>query len=146
MNTSITAPAPYLKPVPEPTELNREFWDGMRRHEFLVPRCLECGHYGWVPYPACRRCLSERQEWTPVSGRATVYSYTVVHRGPGAFNADAPYAIVAAALVEDPKYCVVLGNTVGIRHEDLQVGAEVRIVFEKITDEDVVLWRFGPAG
>jgi len=29
-----------------------------------VPRCADCGDYNWVPYPACRSCQSERQEWT----------------------------------------------------------------------------------
>ena len=54
----------YLKPLPEITELNRPFWDALKRHEFTVPRCADCGDYNWVPYPACRSCLSERQAWT----------------------------------------------------------------------------------
>src|SRR2546430_17057889 len=29
----------YLKPLPEITELNRPFWDALKRHEFTVPRC-----------------------------------------------------------------------------------------------------------
>ena len=59
---------PYLKPLPEITERGRPFWEGLRRHEFLVPKCNDCGDYNWVPYPACRSCLSEDQVWTKVSG------------------------------------------------------------------------------
>ena len=73
----------YLKPLPAITELNQPFWDALTRHEFVVPRCEDCGDYNWVPCPACRSCLSERQAWTPVSGHGTVYSYTVSYRGPG---------------------------------------------------------------
>ena len=69
----------------------------------MVPRCEDCGDYNWVPYPACRSCLSERQAWTAVSGQGTVYSYTVSHRGPGAFDADVPYAIVLGELAERPR-------------------------------------------
>ncbi|GAB3275465.1 Zn-ribbon domain-containing OB-fold protein [Kineosporia babensis] len=129
----------YLKPLPTPA--THVFWDGLRRREFLVPRCNDCGRYGWIPYPACRKCQSENLEWVAVSGRATIYSYTLVHRGAGAFAADVPYAIVAAALVEDPTACVVLANTTGIAPEDLHIGMEVSIAFEDIPGEDITLWR-----
>ena len=136
---------PYLKPLPDLSEMNRPFWEGLTRHEFLVPRCRACGDYNWVPYPACRSCLSEDQEWTKVSGEATVYSYTVVHRGHGQFNDEAPYGLVMAKLAEEPRACIVLGNTRGIANETLHVGMPIRIVYEDVPGEDVTLWRFGPA-
>jgi uncharacterized OB-fold protein len=135
----------YLKPLPDISEGNRPFWEGLARHRFLVPRCRDCGEYNWVPYPACRTCLSEDQAWTEVSGDATVYSYTVVQRGHGAFDAEAPYAVVMAKLAEEPRACIVLGNTRGIANEDLHVGMPLRIVYEDIPEEGVTLWRFGPA-
>ncbi|HLG67729.1 MAG TPA: OB-fold domain-containing protein [Acidimicrobiales bacterium] len=137
-------PRPYLKPLPDMSEANRPFWEGLGRREFLVPRCDRCGDYNWVPYPACRSCLSEEQTWTPVSGEAEVYSFTIVHRGHGQFNDEAPYAIVMAKLVEEPRPCIVLGNTRGIANEDLFVGMPLRIVYEDVPGEDVTLWRFGP--
>lgn len=140
----MTTTTPYLKPLPQISEANRPFWEGLQRHEFLVPKCADCGDYNWIPYPACRSCLSENQEWTQVSGDATVYSFTIVHRGHGPFNEEAPYALVMAKLVEEPRACIVLGNTREIANEDLHVGMPVRIVYEDIPDEDVTLWRFGP--
>ena len=136
---------PYLKPLPDVSEMSRPFWEGLTRREFLVPRCRACGDYNWVPYPACRSCLSEDQEWTKVSGEATVYSYTVVHRGHGQFNDEAPYGLVMAKLAEEPRACIVLGNTRGIPNEALHVGMPIRIVYEDVPGEDVTLWRFGPA-
>jgi uncharacterized OB-fold protein len=135
----------YLKPLPEVSEENRPFFEGLARHEFLVPRCASCGDFNWVPYPACRSCLSEDQSWTAVSGDATVYSYTLVHRGHGQFNDEAPYAVVMAKLVEEPRPCIVLGNTRGIDNDELAVDMPVRIVYEDIDGEDITLWRFGPA-
>ena len=38
------------------------------------------------------------------SGDATVYTFTLCHRGPGAFNAEVPYVI---ALGEQPRHCLV---------------------------------------
>ncbi|HLY82035.1 MAG TPA: OB-fold domain-containing protein [Acidimicrobiales bacterium] len=135
----------YLKPLPDITERSQPFWDGLKRGEFLVPRCRTCGDYNWVPYPACRTCLSEDQAWTQVSGNATVYSYTLVHRGHGAFNDEAPYAVVMAKLAEEPRACIVLGNTRGIPNEDIHVGMPLQITYEEIPGEDVTMWRFGPA-
>lgn len=144
MGYTMTSTTPYLKPVPVPSDENRSFWDGMRQHEFRVPRCTDCGRYSWVPYPACRNCLSENQEWTRVSGDATVYTYTVVHRGPAQFNAEVPYIIVAAALVEEPTHCVVLSNTTGIAPEDIYIGMPIQVSFEDVPEQDVTLWRFAP--
>ena len=136
--------SPYLKPLPEISEATRPFWEALARHQFLVPRCASCGHYNWPPYPACRSCLSEDQRWTQVSGDATVYSFTVVHRGHGQFDDEVPYAVVMAKLVEEPRACIVLGNTRGVANEDLAIGYPLRIVYEDIEGEDVTLWRFGP--
>ena len=52
------APAPYLKPLPEVRPENKPFFDALKNHQFVVPRCDDCGDYNWVPYPACRSCLS----------------------------------------------------------------------------------------
>jgi uncharacterized protein len=135
---------PYLKPLPEVSEDSRPFWDALREQRFLVPRCGNCGAWNWPKYPACKSCLSEELEWTPVSGNAEVYSFTIVHRGHGQFNDDAPYAIVMAKLTEQPRDCIVLANTQGIPNEELYVGMPVRIVYEDIPGEDLTLYRFGP--
>jgi uncharacterized OB-fold protein len=135
----------YLKPLPDITERSQPFWEGLKRGEFLVPRCRTCGDYNWVPYPACRTCLSEDRAWTKVSGNVTVYSYTLVHRGHGAFNDEAPYAVVMAKLAEEPRACIVLGNTRGVPNEDIHVGMPLQITYEEIPGEDVTMWRFGPA-
>jgi uncharacterized OB-fold protein len=136
---------PYLKPLPTISEENRPFWDGLRKHQFLVPKCQDCGDYNWVRYPACRSCYSERQEWTRVSGDATVWSFSVVHRGPGAFNAEVPYVVVLAKLAEQPRSLIVLGNLVDCPPEKVTVGMPLRVVYESIPDEDITIWRFAPA-
>jgi len=138
------APTPYLKPLPQVSELNRPFWDALARHEFRVPRCLDCGDYNWAPYPACRSCLSERQEWTEVSGDATVFSFTVVHRGPGAFDADVPYVLALGQLVEQPRACNVLATLEGVDPDGVAIGQPVRIGFVDIPDEQVTMYRWLP--
>lgn len=143
--TVIAPPAaPYLKPLPTPTELNAPFWEGLRRHEFLLPKCSNCGDYNWVPYPACRTCLSEDQRWTPVSGDAHVFTYTVVHRGPGRFNDEVPYILVLGMLVEQPRPCLVLSTMAGVEPAGVAVGMPITIAYQDIPDEDLTLYRWVP--
>jgi uncharacterized protein len=136
---------PYLKPLPNPSALNAPFWDGLRAHEFRVPKCRNCGDYNWVPYPACRTCLSEDQEWTVVSGDATVWSYSVCHRGPGVFNDDVPYTVVLAKLAEEPRSLIVTSNLVDADPADVHIGMPIKVVYEDIPDEDITMFRFAPA-
>lgn len=136
---------PYLKPLPTTTEDNRPFWEGLKRREFLVPKCQDCGDYNWTPYPACRSCLSTNQEWTKVSGEGTIYTFTVVHRGPPAFTAEGPYVIAFMELKEQPRPLLVMGNMINCNPDDIKIGMPVKIAYEDIPDEDITLWRFVPA-
>jgi uncharacterized protein len=139
-----TADSPYLKPLPDVSSLNRPFWESLKRHEFRVPMCADCGDYNWAPYPACRSCQSERQEWTVVSGDATVFSFTVVHRGPGAFNADVPYVMALGQLVEQPRRCNVLANLVKVDPDDVRIGLPIKIGYLEIPGEDVTMYQWLP--
>jgi uncharacterized OB-fold protein len=135
----------YLKPLPTPSIANGEFWDGLKRHEFVVPRCNTCGDYGWVPYPACRTCQSEELTWTPVTGDATVYSFSVVHRGIGAFNDEVPYVVVLGKLVEEPRPMIVMANMVAdCPLGSILIGMPIKIVYEDIPDEDMTMFKFAP--
>jgi uncharacterized protein len=137
---------PYLKPLPNPTIRNADFWDGVKRHEFHVRRCNDCGDYNWIPYPACRSCLSENQAWEKVSGEATVWSFSIVHRGPGAFNDEVPYAVILGKLVEEPRSMIVLANMVGdVAPESITIGMPIKLVYEDIPDEDATIYKFAPA-
>jgi uncharacterized OB-fold protein len=142
MTTIAPAEGRFLKPLPEVTDYNAPFVAGLRNHQFLVPKCQACGHYSWIPHPACRSCLSERLVWTPVSGDATLYTFTVVHRGPGAFSLEVPYVIAMGELVEGPRACVVLGNLVGTSPDDLFIGMPLRIAYQDIPEEGETMWRW----
>jgi uncharacterized OB-fold protein len=139
-----TEAAPYLKPLPDISELATPFWDGLRQREFRVPVCAECGHYNWVPYPACRSCYSERLVWTPVSGRATVWSFTVVHRGPGAFSLDVPYVMCLGQLEEQPRPCNVLSILTSVDPAQVAIGMPIEIGFVDIPSEDTTMYEWVP--
>jgi uncharacterized OB-fold protein len=135
---------PYLKPLPQKQPENAPLWEGLARHEFRVPQCDDCGAWNWVPYPACRECLSENLTWTRVSGEGTLFTYTIVHRGLGAFHEDVPYvvALVQMDVTGGKRGVIVLGDIVGVPHEDLRIGMPLKMTFKDIEGEDVTLWEF----
>ena len=132
----------YVKPLPDITEENRPFWDALKEHVFLVPRCTECGDYNWVPAATCRSCFNRSLRWTEVSGRGSLYSYTVVRRGPGAWQEDVPYVVAMVELEENPRPLIVMGNLVDGEVDLLEIGMPVEITYLDIPEEDVTLWQF----
>ena len=68
-------------PRPVPDQNSAPFYEAARRGEIRFQRCADCGAFRHYPRPACPRCLSRRYEWERVTGRGTVYTWTVV-RGP----------------------------------------------------------------
>jgi uncharacterized OB-fold protein len=136
---------PYLKPLPQKQPENAPLWEGLAQREFRVPKCDDCGAWNWVPYPACRECLSENLTWTKVSGNGTLFTYTIVHRGLGAFHKDVPYVVGLVEMELPPggkRGVIVLGNVVGVPHDELRVGMPLKMTFKDIEGEDVTLWEF----
>jgi uncharacterized OB-fold protein len=132
----------YSKPLPEIDDINRPFWEATRRSALHLQRCKDCRH---VWYPAgtnCPKCLSTSFEWSPMSGRGTVWSFIVYHhcwhRG---FEKEIPYNVAMIQLEEGP---IVITNIVDVENEAIKVGMPVKVVFEPATDE-VTLFRFKPA-
>jgi len=133
----------YRKPLPVPDDLSRPYWEAARRHTLTILRCEACGR--WVHYPKarCTACHQEALRPTPVSGRGTIYTYTVSHRaGAPGFEDEIPYVIVLVELEEQPGLRVV-GNLRQCTPGDVRVGMPVEVTFEDVTD-DVSLPQFRP--
>lgn len=139
----MTQTAEYSKPLPRPTLISKPFWDGLRVEKLLVQRCRSCRRLQHYPRPHCIVCLSQELEWAEMSGRGTVYSFTIVRRAAHpAFAADVPYVLAVIELDEGPH---MTGNVVGIPAEEVRIGLPVTAVFEHVTPE-VTLLKWRPAG
>jgi uncharacterized OB-fold protein len=67
-------------PLPDLTwQPAREFWEGAAAHELRLPFCPACGEPVWYPRP-CPACGIDRLVWRALSGRARLFSWTVVRR------------------------------------------------------------------
>lgn len=128
-------------PLPRPSPISQPYWDACRRGELTVQRCAACGHYVFIPQPACTRCLSSALEWVRSSGRGRVYSYTVVWR-PQQPAFEVPYTV---AIVEMDEGWKTLTNIVDCPVDDVRVGMDVEVKFVPMSEE-ITLPMFRPAG
>lgn len=132
------------RPLPEITELTAPFWQASKEGRLVMQRCRACGELTWCPRPSCVECGGEDLEWDQLSGRGTVYSFTVIRqlagRGARAFEKDIPYVIAWVDLEEGPRYYT---NIVDCPVDDVAIGMEVEVVFEPVSD-DISLPKFKP--
>jgi uncharacterized OB-fold protein len=89
--------------VPEIDADNERFWASCDDHAMELQRCARCGRYRYFPSPVCPGCSSTAATWLPVSGRATVFTYSVLHRPASpAYAEDVPYVYAVVELEEGP--------------------------------------------
>jgi uncharacterized OB-fold protein len=110
------------------------FWRAACEGRFLIMHCRACDGPYFYPRRYCPRCWSDETEWREASGRGTVYTYSIVRQNPAPpFSDWCPYAVVLVDLEEGVRVMANWDRTIEL--DRLVVGAPVRVVFEKITDE-----------
>ena len=132
-------PAP---PRPLVTEAAKPFWTGLQGNHVVIQRCGNCHSWVWYPRERCTTCLSDDLRWTEVSGRATVYTYTVA-RSPTmpAFADDTPQLLAIVELDEGVRVTTTLAD---VAPEDVRIGMAVAPVFDHGSD-GITLLRYRPA-
>lgn len=110
----------------------REFWAAAARGELVLPRCDACRRFVWYPDGACRFCGAATQAWTAVTGRARLFSWSVVHRAfIPQLAGDVPYVTGLVAIDEDPAVRLAT-RIVDAEPARLRVDMRVRVVFRPL--------------
>ena len=118
------------KPIPVPDDLSRPFWDAAREHRLVLQRCASCGYYNHPPRLACDACLSQQFTFEPVSGRGTIYTFTVMHqRDVAGFENEAPFINLVVELEEQPRLLMVSNLPIAER-DRVRIGTPVEVIFE----------------
>ena len=128
--------------LPTPDASTQPFWDGTRAGRLLIRRCQDCGRAHYYPRPFCPSCWSERVEWEPASGRATLYTWSVVYQNDlPPFPDRVPYVAAVVELAEGPR---MMTNVVDCPFEELAFGMPLSVTFRTET-ETITLPVFRPA-
>jgi len=130
------------KPLPVVNPWALPFWEGARDEKLVIQKCRDCGKFVFYPRIVCPHCFSQALEWEQVSGRGTVYSYTVVeNNAPSYFQDEMPYVVALVRLAEGVQ---MMSNIVGCDPYSVRCDMPVEVVFEKV-NEAFTLPKFRPA-
>ncbi|HEV3371634.1 MAG TPA: OB-fold domain-containing protein [Xanthobacteraceae bacterium] len=141
----IVSNEPWKKPLPNIDKDNAPFYEGLKRHEFLLWRCKTCGASYW-PKAYCQSHENEpfaaNMEWAPSSGRGKIFAFNRHHMAfHPAFQAETPYVYALIELDEGP---LVSSTLVGHRlpGDVYDIGQTVEVVYEDHPAEGFSLPRF----
>jgi uncharacterized protein len=102
---------------------SKAYWDGTRDKRLLLQFCPHAGIYQFFPRPVSIATGLTDLEWREVDGLGEIYSYSVMHVGPGPFRACEPYAVVIVRLDVGVD---IVSNLVNCDREGLRIGLRVR--------------------
>jgi uncharacterized OB-fold protein len=120
------------RPLPKPDDVTRAFWDAANEHVLVAQRCGACRAYQHPPQARCGACGSTDLAFVRLSGRGTVYTYTVVHdtRVQG-LKPYQPFAIIAVQLEESPDLLMV-SDLIGAGTAAPEIGDQVEVEFHEL--------------
>lgn len=119
--------------LPSPDLETQPFWDATREHKLLIKRCRSCGAFHFYPRPFCPKCWSEDVEWVEASGKATLYTWSVVHQNDlPPWPERVPYVAAVVDLVEGPR---MQTNIIECPFDELVDGLALEVVFRDTSDE-----------
>ncbi|ONH25123.1 hypothetical protein BL253_28215 [Pseudofrankia asymbiotica] len=125
--------------APPLTERTAAFWTSGADGVLRIARCHGCGRYQHPPRPTCPACRGRDVGFAPVSGRGTVWSWTLNRYG-WVPSMPPPYVVADVELVEQPGLRL-LTNILDCPPDAMRVGLPVRVCFSKAGDAYVPLFR-----
>lgn len=127
------------RPLPELTPEVAFFWTSGRDGLLRMLRCGACGYWIHPPGPVCPRCLGDDVAPRPLSGRATVATYTVNHQR-WTPDVEVPYVVAIVELAEQEGLRLTT-EVVGCPAEAVEIDMEVEVTFEQHDDVWLPLFR-----
>ncbi|MGW1882339.1 Zn-ribbon domain-containing OB-fold protein [Streptomyces sp. NPDC001970] len=113
--------------TPDIDDFTRPYWEAAAEGRLLVRRCGACGRAHHYPREFCPHCWSEDVTWEHASGRATLYTWSVVHRNDlSPFAGRTPYTAAVVDLAEGPR---MMTGIVDCAEADLRIGMELEVTF-----------------
>lgn len=103
-----------------------QFYKNINQGKLLAGKCLRCGKIHLPPRPVCSECYSKDFDWTTVSTKGRLLTYTVIHIAPLQFQSMAPYAMGIVQLENGLK---IPGMIRGVPLDQIKMGMGLTIDF-----------------
>lgn len=120
--------------VPEVDAFTRPYWDAAAEGRLLLRRCRAagCGVAHHYPREFCPSCWSEDVIWEQATGRATLYTWSVVHRNDlPPFGDRVPYVAAVVELAEGPR---MMTEIIDCPADALRIGMPLLVRFRQDGD------------
>ncbi|MBW2942718.1 Zn-ribbon domain-containing OB-fold protein [Zhongshania aquimaris] len=128
-----------LKVGGDPADL--PFWNACEDELFLIHQCQRCKR-GYWPASRCVDHGNEAMEWVAASGKATLHTYTIIHRTHLASMKDkVPFVVGVVELDEGPFFHT---NIVDCSHSMLELGMPLQVKMAR-HENGLMLPMFMPA-
>jgi len=109
-----------------------EYLQNIQDGHFKAYKCVDCGMVIAPPSGSCYGCGSSKMEWTEVSGKGKLVSFTVIHIAPDEFAEEAPYYIAIVELAEETRVSARLLGYDPLKPEEVKIGTDVKMEYETI--------------
>ncbi len=107
-----------------PISRTHEFWDSLKRGQFVTSKCTNCGRVTFPPQADCPNCMSNEFTWVGLGNEATLVTFTYVQITPASFVDNDPYTI---AIGEFPGGVKVLAWLEGVTQENAKLGMKMKV-------------------
>ena len=126
-------PRSWLEEHLETTSDTEFFWQSGHDGRLRIQACRDCDYLIHPPAPYCPACAGRAVAPRPVSGRATLHTYTVLGAGfgagRGAASGDEAPTVVAMVVLEEQADLMLFTNLVGIPVEEIEIGMPLAVRF-----------------
>ena len=130
-------PAP---PLPEPTLVSQPMWKAANEGKLFLQFDPISGKPQFWPRPVNVQNGKADYEWREVSGKGTLYAWTLVQVPAPGFDDRVPYVLGSVDLAEGGR---VVAQMVNAEVEQLTPGLAVRVVWER-RSEEINIYSFEP--
>ena len=103
-----------------------DFAGHLKDGRLMGSRCKACGATAFPPRADCAECTSGDFEFVPLSGKASLHTYSRITAAPSGFEELAPYIVGVVDLVEGGRALAWIGET--IADDEISIGMEMQIV------------------
>jgi uncharacterized OB-fold protein len=108
-----------------------KYLQNIQDEHFKAYKCTECGAVIAPPSGSCYSCGSSTMEWTEVSGKGKLVSFTVIHISPDEFVEEVPYYVAIVELAEGTRVSARLLGFDPLKPEEVKLGIDVQMTYEK---------------
>ena len=112
------------------------FWrDNATRYNLVATRCGSCGRVTFPPRHVCQVCHRKsigKMEKFNLKGEGEVYSFSVVHDAPSAYEMQKPYVV---AIVKMDEGVMMTGQVIDGENNEVKIGMRVKATLRRIAEE-----------